>query len=155
MRVQDFIADQTAYCGEALIRQAEAIPAEKQNWAPEGGRSALDQVAECAIIGGHMPDILRNKTMPDFTPEMIEAFEAAKSSLDTLAKAAEALRASNRQLVDFVRSLPDADLEGMMKFWGPEPWRVVDVADYHRWNMVYHTGQICYLQTLLGDKDMH
>ncbi|MBL8048605.1 MAG: DinB family protein [Chthonomonas sp.] len=155
MRVQDFIADQTAFCCEGLIRQAEALPADKVTWQPEGARSALDQVAECAIICGHMPATLTAKTMPDFTPEMIAEFEATKAQLDTLEKAAAALRTANAALVDYIRGMADADLEGQMKFWGPEPWRVADVADYHRWNMVYHTGQICYMQTLLGDKDMH
>lgn len=154
MRVQDFIANQTAFCCEGLIRQAEAL-GDKAVWAPEGGRTALDQVAECAIICGHMPDVLKARTMPDFTPEMIQEFETTKAGLATLEVASALLRENNAKLVDHIRGMSDENLSGTMKFWGPEPWNAADVADYHRWNMVYHTGQICYMQTLLGDHDMH
>ena len=154
MKLQEFIANQTAYCCEALITQAEAL-GEKATWAPEGCRNAHDQIAECAIICGHMPQVLQSRTMPDFSPEMMAEYEKAKASLATMAEAVALLRENNAKLVSFIQGMSDSDLDEEMKFWGPKPWIVADVADHHRWNMVYHTGQICYIQTLLGDKDMH
>jgi hypothetical protein len=32
---------------------------------------------------------------------------------------------------------------------------LADVCFLHYWNTVYHLGQVNYLQTLLGDREMH
>jgi hypothetical protein len=32
---------------------------------------------------------------------------------------------------------------------------MIEMMDYPRWNFNYHNGQIAYIQTLYGDKEMH
>lgn len=130
------------------------MPDGKPSWNPmEEGRSALDQVAECALIGESLPGIIANRKMPDFTAEMMEQFDRDKRSMD-LQTATSRLREATAKLCEAIRATPDADLLESMPFWGPEPWTVAAVLNFHNWNMVYHVGQVNYIQTLYGDKDM-
>lgn len=153
MRAQDFIADETKRAAEGLIHQATRM-GDKSIWKPmDEGRTALDQVAECALISGAMVEVIKNYKMPDFTPEMMEQFAADKNALD-LESAVALLRENTEKLCDVIRAVPDEKLTDEMKFWGSEPWSVVSVLNYHNWNVTYHIGQVNYIQTLYGDKDM-
>ena len=53
--------------------------------------------------------------------------------------------------------MPDADLD--KKRWlpydGGRDFTMPEMMDYPRWNFNYHLGQIAYIQTLYGDKEMH
>lgn len=100
-----------------------------------------------------MVDVVKNYKMPDFTPEMMEEYETNKNALD-LDGAVSLLRENTEKLCEAIRSVPDEKLGEQMKFWGPEPWSVAGVLNYHNWNMTYHIGQVNYIQTLYGDKDM-
>lgn len=154
MTTQEFIAAETARASEALIHQATRMPDGKAEWAPmDEGRTALDQVAECALIGESMPGIIANRKMPDFTPEMMEQYERDKKAMD-LQTACDRLRAATDKICEAIRATPDASLAESMSFWGPEPWTVAAVLNFHNWNMTYHCGQVNYIQTLYGDKAM-
>ncbi|MFM9872300.1 MAG: DinB family protein [Fimbriimonadaceae bacterium] len=154
MRVQDFIADETMRATEGLIHQTTRMPDGKSDWKPlDEGRTALDQVAECALICGAMVKVLEEFRMPDFTPEMMEEFERKKSAL-SLESAIDLLRQNSAVLGEAIRAVPDEKLAEEMSFWGPEKWTVAAVMNYHNWNLVYHTGQVSYIQTLYGDKGM-
>lgn len=155
MTVQEFIAAETERAMEGLIHQVRALPADKVAWKPmDEGRTALDQMAECALIAKSLPQILGSRKMPDFTPEMIAQFESDKAAIDTVEKGESLLRDATAATVTAIRAMPDEALQEQMHFWGPEPWSVAGVMAYHSWNMNYHTGQVCYIQTLLGDKKM-
>ncbi len=140
---------------DALITQARKVPSDKLEWKPmEEGRSALDQVQECAVIAGFYPGLFVSKALPDFTPEMMQQFAEAKAQLSTLEIAEAELRKNTAATVSAIRDITDEELDTEMKFFGPEPWKFSGVLNAHCWNMHYHTGQICYIQTLLGDKSM-
>ena len=36
-----------------------------------------------------------------------------------------------------------------------QTFTVAELTEYPRWNANYHQGQIGYIQTLYGDRDMH
>ena len=155
MRVQDFIADETNRAMESLLHQAKRVPADKLEWKPmEEGRSTLDQVQECAIIAGFYPMVLSTLQVPEFTEDSMKQFEEAQAKLDTLEKAEAELRKNTAVATEAIRNMPDDSLGKEMKFFGPDMWKVSSVMNAHTWNMQYHTGQICYIQTLLGDKQM-
>ncbi|MBN8690634.1 MAG: DinB family protein [Armatimonadetes bacterium] len=155
MKVQEFLAQGTEKSASELIRQAGRLPADKLTWQPaDTARNALDQVAECAVIGRFIPNILETRETPKFDEESMARFKAAKEELDTLEKASEALQASTALTAAAIRAMPDEALEETMQFFGPEPWTILQIMGMHKWNMDYHCGQICYIQTLLGDKDM-
>jgi hypothetical protein len=151
MRVQDFIAGQTEVITEGIIRATRAVPADKLEWKPfDNGRSALDQFQECAVSpeiflralngGGYVyTDDLRDK----------------RKALKTIDEAEVALRKNTAELLKAMRETPDARLEEPIELpWGAT-WRLVDVMNMHFWNLTYHVGQINYIQTMLGDFEMH
>lgn len=154
MRLQDYIAENTITSADQLIRQVERL-GEKATWQPlDEGRTALDQLAECALITGSMPQILGAYKFPDLTADDFAEFEKNKAALDTVEKAATKLRESAQAAASAIRNIPDEKLSERMKFWGEEPWLIADVAAYPGWNHTYHVGQVCYVQTLAGDKEV-
>lgn len=154
MRAQDFIADETMRAMDDLIRTVTKMPEGKSDWSPlDLGRDARDQVAECALIGASMVDVIRNQKMPEFTPEFMEQYETMKAGLG-LEEAVGMLREKTREVCELIREFPDSDLESEIAFWGPNPWKMVRVLNYHNSNMSYHTGQVNYIQTLYGDTQM-
>jgi hypothetical protein len=155
MTAQQFIAGETIRAMEALIHQAKKVPSDKLGWTPlEEGRSTLDQVAECAIIPGYMPVILCNFKGPEFNDETMKAFMEMKAKVDNLDKAEAMLRENTAKAVEAIQAVPDDKLEMEIPFFGPGKWKIASIMASHMWNMHYHTGQICYIQTLLGDHSM-
>ncbi len=140
---------------ESLLHQAKRLPADKLEWRPmDEGRSALAQVQECAVIARSDPHLFETLEMPNLDEAAMKQFGEATAALDTFEKAEAELRKNTATVTDVIRNFPDEKLGIEMKFFGPNPWKVSSVLNSHCWNMQYHTGQICYIQTLLGDKEM-
>jgi hypothetical protein len=137
-----------------LARTFSAMPAEKQTWSPlDEGRTALDQVAECAVINSWCAIVIRDHVVPAFEGETYKQ-ECAK--LDTPDKALAALTSSTDQLVAAIENLQDEHLESTVQFpWDSEPSTLGYATLVPYWNMTYHIGQINYIQTLYGDKQDH
>lgn len=155
MTVQEFIAGETERAMEALLHQVKRLPGDKVDWQPNGeGRSALDQLQECAVIATYYPSVLGSLKAPEIDAAEMARFNKRKAELDTVEKAESALRESTGLAVAAIRAVLDADLDKEMSFFGPFPWKVASVMNAHAWNMHWHTGQVCYIQTLLGDKEM-
>lgn len=139
---------------EALIRNIEAMPAEKAEWkALELGRSALSQVQECAVIAAMFADTFSNHAMPAMEDD---AFGKSMSELDTVAKAVAALRANTENLVKAIEAFPADSLEKTVLLpWEQTPKSFAEVMFTNYWNSTYHEGQISFIQTLYGDKGYH
>lgn len=81
---------------------------------------------------------------------------AERAQWDTLEKCEAETRARLAKLRKTIETFPDEDLEATLflpftmkdhPYW--------DIMMYPYWNMVWHTGQIAYIQTMLGDRDMY
>src|SRR5438132_11039053 len=100
----------------ALARNLKAMPEDKQAWKPlEKGRSALDQVQECALINYWVADFYRTLTVPAFDTEK---FEQGKAELDTVEKACAALEASTESLCAAIAAFPVTELDSTITL----PW---------------------------------
>lgn len=155
MTAQQLIAQETLRAMEAILHQATNVPPDKLTWKPmEEGRSVLDQIAECAIIPRYMPGVLETLKGPEFTEEMMNAFKEDKAAIDSLEKAEATIRENTAKAVAAILAVPDDKLELEIPFFGPKMWKVSSIMCSHMWNLDYHTGQICYIQTLLGDHSM-
>ena len=140
---------------KSLAANLDAMPADKQAWKPlDLGRTALNQVQECAVINPWFAGILANRAVPEMDGG---AYGAAIAALDSADKAMAALIASADTLAAAIEAFPDDLLhetvtlpfgKGMVM-----TFEEIMLAPY--WNMVYHQGQIAYVQTLYGDTDMH
>lgn len=136
----------------ALVRNLKAMPADRQTWSPlDCGRSALDQVQECAVINKWVAQIYRTREVP---PLGGDAFKAEMSALDTLEKACAGLEAATEELCAAIQAFPEAELDSSVTL----PWDTTTFAELFLvpyWNNSYHIGQISYIQTLYGDKEFH
>lgn len=139
---------------ESLTRNAAAMPADKLTWSPlDQGRTALSQLAECAVITEFTTNLLKTRAMP---PIDSEAFGKKTAELDTVEKATAALKANIDTLSSVIESFPDADLDATIQLpWFSTPQTFAQVMFICYWNNVYHQGQIAFIQTLYGDKEMH
>ena len=137
-----------------LIRNLKAMPTEKQTWRPlDSGRSALDQVQECAVINAWAAEIFRTRSVPTLGGD---EFSRMKTENDTAEKACSALESATGVLSAAILAFPATDLDETVKL----PWDEMEstfgelfLVPY--WNMAYHLGQVCYIQTLYGDTDFH
>ncbi|MCX7798932.1 MAG: DinB family protein [Fimbriimonadales bacterium] len=156
MDAREFLILLTDQQVDALFRFARAVPEEQREWRPmDRGRSVLDQVRECAGV----PRLLALMVAQGPSAVGGAEFEARMRewSAWTLDEAETICREDTRALAEALRSLSEDDLE--RKF--PSPFRpgtetsILELAATHCWNLIYHVGQIAYIQTLLGDQRMH
>jgi hypothetical protein len=138
-----------------LAAELRAMPEERARWmAGPDARSALEQVVECSLANVMWSNILRTR-VHESLPQNVA--DHAYRTLDTVEKAVERLLASAHVLVEVIRGLDPKDLGSLVPFpWKPENGRTVAECCFHPyWNMVYHQGQLAFIQTLYGDLDEH
>ncbi|MDE2126171.1 MAG: hypothetical protein KGJ62_06245 [Armatimonadetes bacterium] len=137
-----------------LRRHLLAMPAEKQVWKPlDCGRSALDQVQECIGVNAWIAQSLRECALQTMSDDWLDSVRA---EYDTPEKAAQGLADGTAELVAAMRALPADRHSDMVPLpWEEKPSAFVDLMAIPYWNMVYHLGQVSYIQTLYGDKAHH
>jgi hypothetical protein len=133
------------YAVRSLIHNLEFVPADRLDWKPEpGAKSALEIAGEVAgnlqwclpILRGGEWDTSGGRPRP-------ETREEARSLLTEAAdEYAAALEAAGPEL-DRMVNIAGGPL------WAPRA-ALIPVLD-----LLHHHGQICYLQTLLGDREQH
>jgi uncharacterized damage-inducible protein DinB len=147
--MQEMMAAATRKTMEQLVEAYQRIPEEKRSWMPEAkGRSAADQVAECAMINGFVAESLQTHT---FDNAHMGAFVQLKSETAALPEEAltAKLRESAEKVIAAIMNVKEDDLEVSIDFpWGTMKLPEVLIGPY--WNMTYHLGQINYIASLLG-----
>lgn len=155
MRVQDFIAELTQANLDKFLREVAKVPADKLTWSPlDEGRTVLSMMQELGVIPAHMPHILETFEPPTFDESFMQQFFAACAELDTFEKAEEAIRVHTQRTIEAIREVQDEELDREIPFYGGQMWTVKKLMCHHFTNLEYHTGQVCYIQTLYGDKSM-
>jgi len=156
MRFQDQTVRMTSHEVEALFRVARAVPEDKLNWKPmDNGRTVLDQLQECAQSATFFAGLFNPESEQDLSPEATEARKRERQSWTTIDQCEAACNANSAPLYEAIRQIPDERLEETIELpWG-ETATIADALAFQYWNLVYHHGQINYLQTLYGDFEMH
>ena len=145
----------TREIGAVFAAGIEAMPADKQTWRPlNEGRDALDQLQEVVALNFGVAEALRSKNFPVSSDE---AKAKLKAELDTIPKALVALQQSVDAVASAIATLTDDDLDKTitLPFRGGVVRTLSWMALLPSRHMSYHWGQINYIQTLYGDKDMH
>jgi len=145
--VQEYAAAAIEKSANDLIQAALTLPEDKRDWKPQDkGRSALSQLAECAVMNTMDAKIVQagayQESLKAERDEMLVA-------LDTPDKAITQLREGAAALAGAIREVPDADLGKEVS----PPWATMTLAQFFLmplWNMSYHEGQINYIGTLLA-----
>jgi hypothetical protein len=132
---------------EGLTKATSAL-GDKAAWSPlDKGRSAGNQVAECAFITAGAAQAVEAGAFPtmdmaQFGPMVAELGNQPEKALamlaDNSAKLCAALEACTPEKLETVVTLP----------WG-EQATLTEVAMIVHWNNTYHEGQINYISTLV------
>jgi len=144
--VQEFLVSITEQAAKDLITAAQEVPAESLTWQPlDKGRTALDQLAECVILGGYTADVLKERNWAEGAfADYGERKAAMDKDLETLAaklnEMVPALAAAIRDL-----TYEELDKEITTPFG---PMTLEKIATYPYWNMSYHQGQITYIEIM-------
>ena len=143
---------------DEVFRYARAVPEDRVEWMPaESARSVLAQCKELAKCADWSVEVLETGTL-SFEPD--PASEAEQGALKTVADCERLAREKLDRFYEFARTYPDEKMMATTDLpFGPGgAMRTLTMAEmmrYPRWNAVYHLGQIAYIQTLYGDREMH
>lgn len=136
-----------------LTNDLKAIAADKNNVCPGGcARPALHIVAECAALNGFIARILRGETPERPGPEQREAH---LRSFDTVEKALAYLEEQTQSLLAAIDTLDETTLGDVSEQPLGRPMSRFALAELPASHMMYHDGQLNYIQTLHGDGQMH
>ena len=131
-----------------LVIGASFVPEEKRSWKPAGtSRSAREILAHATYWNLYFMRLLRGEK----TWEMDE--ETWTRSTKELQDSDQALKLAEKSGKDFVASFEKVapkDLEKKVELpWGHRTLYQVALDNF--WHLTYHVGQLCYIQTMLGD----
>lgn len=148
--LQQFLAEQAKIGAQELWEALERLPEDKRDWVAGGkARTALDMVAECAILNGFTAEIIISKKF-NFDGAF---FQKAKDELGQDLNALKTLLDENTaKVAEVIQNLPDDELKiGIDYPWGHS--NVAETCAYPYWNMKYHTGQINFIASMLDCLD--
>jgi uncharacterized damage-inducible protein DinB len=152
MTVPQIAASRTQRAVADLTAAARSTQPDKVTWVPLGdARTILDQLTECAIANLKWRGILQTRQYAEVSPELWERTVAECTTLESTLKR---LEQSGAELVAAIQAVPDEETGDEIE----SPWGRYTIADcclHAYWNMVYHEGQINYVQTLYGDTEEH
>ena len=147
--LQAFLARGIDKAVEDLVTAIDRLPEDRRAWSPMGdARTALDMLAEVAILNGATADVIVAKTWTmgdDFGPYMAAKAELVKDE----AKCRALLAENTAKVIKAVSGVPDSDLDIEIEM----PWMKITMAQncaYPYWNTCYHEGQINYIASMLG-----
>lgn len=157
MTIQEYMIDTTRRSAQAVFKCARAVPEDKLDWKPlDIGRSVLDQARECAMCPDWCTQIIRGDG-PEWTEELAADMKVQQEAWKTIDDCERECNARLETLFELFRSLGDDRLAETkwLPYDGGRDFTTVEMMEYPRWNFDYHAGQISFIQTLYGDKEMH
>ncbi len=143
---QEFLANAIEQGAKNLFAALLALPEDKRAWSPNGARSALNLVAECALNNGYTADLIENRAWgaPALDEYLVIQNETAAGSLDDLQNL---LEANTKRVSAVILSTPDDALGVEIE----TPFGTMTIAQsivYPYWNMSYHEGQINFIASM-------
>lgn len=147
--LQEFLANATQTGADDIVAGFLRLPEEKRAWTPaDTARSAVDQIAECALNNGYVADLIATGVWSAPARDVYgqQKRELAAGDWESL----RALLAANTErLAAVIRAATDDSLDEILTTpYGPD--KRSKIMAYPWWNMSYHVGQINYLATILG-----
>ena len=150
MNLQTFLSNSIPQASTDLETALLNLPADKRDWSAGGqARSAIDMVAEVALLNGDTADMIATKTgLANFDlgelnhrkAALYDDWPALKALLyENTARVAEAIGAVSDDDLTFEFAMP----------WGA--MTLTQIAEYPYWNAKYHEGQINFIASLLEE----
>jgi len=158
MRLQDYLIGVTKSAAAEAFKYAKAMPDDKVDWRPlDEGRSTLDICREMAMCPKWAEDIISGAEMPEWNEETMAAVKAEQEQWKTVEDCEAECNKRMESLIETYRNMPDERLKETkwLPYDGGRDFTMPEMMEYPRWNFNYHLGQIAYVQTLYGDREMH
>ncbi len=158
MKLQEHVIEETRRAAAEVFRYATKVPDDRVEWKPlDHGRSVLDLARELAMTPDWAFDTLFVEGPQDWSEEGMAAQTAEMESLKTVAACEARCLEHLERFYEGVRAMPDERLAQTkwLRYEGGRDFTYAEMLDYPRWNFNYHLGQIAYIQTLYGDRDMY
>lgn len=147
--LQNFLAESAVQAAQELEAALMQLPEDRRAWSAGGSaRSAIDMVAEVAILNGDTADMIRARSgLDDFD---LEGLNRRKAALCEDWPALKALLDDNTaHVAEAIRALPDEELQREVPMpWGP--MTMEQIIAYPYWNAKYHEGQVNFIASILG-----
>ncbi len=136
---------------DMLLNDLDFIPKDKLDASPMGvARTPRDFVAECAGFSRYVAWAITGE--PKLTEEERKVWV---KGLDTIDKAINGLKFATKELVEAIESQTQDQLASeVMTPWGT-PTTKFGLANMAAAHVMYHNGQVNYIQSLYGDADNH
>lgn len=151
--VQTLAVTLTRRAAQALVKAVDETLDDRLFWQPlDQGRSILQQVIDCALANLKWAQILEHRAYGRLPRAYKEVAEIALTTReDALARLAE----TTEQLVEAISGVADSEVARMLAIPGEDgvDLTVAEACLHSYWNMVYHEGQIRYIQSLYTDMD--
>lgn len=154
---KEFLILQLQRAVDDLFRSARAMPEEKLTWqTSETSRTPLDILQECAQSLKWPQHLLRDITETP-TTEAFQAMQTERAQWTTIDACESAARKNLAETIEFIKSYPEDDLNRVISlpFVPNLNLTVAEILASPYWNLTYHLGQINYVQTMYGDREMH
>jgi hypothetical protein len=126
------------------------------------GRPVLNQVIECVFANMKWAATIRNRTYTSVPEEEMAAIKNQfRQEIESGCWSGETVKSKLQEVTQDLAEaiLGVSDSEHLLPIPTPPPfpetYPLVECFNHPYWNMVYHLGQINYIQTLLGDKENH
>lgn len=155
MTLQEHVVQVTEEAVKEFFRYAHAVPADKLEWKPlNEGQSVLSMTQEIAKTPDWAYDVMTNAKPTD--DDRKAQFEEMKtwSTVDQCQCEFE-----NRfsRWADLIVSFPEERFTETvwLPYNGGRDHTFLELFEYPRWNATYHLGQVAYIQTLFGDREMY
>ena len=133
-----------------LWRSVNAMPEDKIIWRPaEGSRTARELLEELVSTTVYSISLIHPQENP-----AKESEDKADLNTKTVAELETEHRSAVVEFLKAVAAFPEEKLSETMDL----PWGTMSffqIISYPYWNLVYHWGQIGYIQTMYGDQEMH
>ncbi len=149
---QSFLAAATEKAAADLAKAFVTLPEDKRLWQPaEATRSAMDQVAECALLASYTANLLHTRQWPDGQFDLFFD-EKAELVMQGWEELHPRLIENAGRVAAAIAAVPDSDLTDEIEMpWGKQS--VDELLAYSYWNLTYHLGQVNYIASLLGTLD--
>lgn len=154
LNVKEHLIQSTRSAQAMMTNDLKAIPQEQHRVSPGGcARDALNLVAECAMVNGFVAHFLQTGS---FERPSAEDRQAHLASFDTAEKALNYLEQETSRLVAAIEAVDENTLGDLIESTPlGRPMTRFGIAQLPSVHMMYHDGQLNYIQTLLGDDRMH
>ncbi len=140
-------------CAEFFAKDLAALTDEQYNNTYGGvTRSPRNIAAEVAVLTSGTVKLIQggDVSMPDDS-----VMQSVESELDTPAKAGHAVKAAALELAKAVKAASDEELAREITMpWG-QAFSAYALAHLTATHIMYHDGQINYVQAINGDAEMH